>query len=176
MAKIGSLTGKDGLNVYPGTIPQAVIDPSTKKNIRTELNELYEESVVMEDDSEEADVVETVAADTATKALQDWDGNDIRTTYLKDAPKDGNQYVRNNGAWEQVEVPDAVTVDSSMSDSSTNPVQNKVVKAYSDNNLSTAKTYAKTYADGLFKVVTEAEYTALGSTVNSDGVIYFITE
>ena len=49
MAQIGSLKGQDGLNVYPGTIPQAVIDPSTKKNLRTELDELYNESIVMEE-------------------------------------------------------------------------------------------------------------------------------
>lgn len=132
MAKIGSLTGENGVNVYPGTIPQAVIDPSTKKNLRTELDELYNESIVMEEGEVNVPDVEAVAADTATKTLQDWDGNDIRTTYLKDAPKDGKQYVRNNGGWEQVEVPDAVTVDSVISASSKNPVQNKVVKAYID--------------------------------------------
>lgn len=161
MAKIGSLTGQDGTNVYPGTIPQAVIDPTTKKNLRNELDDFYVESVVMEEDSEEDDVVESVAADTATKALQDWDGNDIRTTYLKDAPKDGNKYARNNGAWVKVEEAEQITVDSAMSDSSTNPVQNKVVKAY---------------VDGKMAVVTEAQYAALGSAVNSNGVIYFITE
>lgn len=143
MAQIGSLKGQDGLNVYPGTIPQAVIDPSTKKNLRTELDELYNESIVMEEDETDVPDVETVAADTSTKALQDWDGNDIRTTYLK---------ITNYKE---------VSVDSSMSASSTNPVQNKVVKAY---------------VDGKFAVVTEAQYTALGSKVNSDGVIYFITE
>jgi len=113
MAQIGSLKGQDGLNVYPGTIPQAVIDPSTKKNLRDELDEFYSESLAVEDDSEEIADLETVAADTATKALQDWDGNDIRATYLK----------RNGIA-----------------------------------------------------VVTESQYTALGDAVNSDGVIYFITE
>lgn len=161
MAQIGSLKGQDGLNVYPGTIPQAVIDPSTKKNLRDELDEFYSESLAIEEDSTDIPDVETVAADTATKALQDWDGNDIRATYLKDAPKDGKQYVRNNGGWEEIEVPDAVTVDSVMSASSTNPVQNKVVKAY---------------VDGKFAVVTEVQYEALGSAVNSNGVIYFITE
>lgn len=113
MAQIGSLNGKDGKNIYPGTIPQAVIDPSTKKNLRTELDELYNESIVMEEDETEVPDVETIAADTATKSLQDWDGNDIRNTYLK----------RNGIA-----------------------------------------------------VVTEAQYTALGDAVNSNGVIYFITE
>jgi hypothetical protein len=48
-----------------------------------------------------------------------------------------------------------------MSSTSTNPVQNKVVKSY---------------IDGLFAVVTEDEYEAFGSVVNTNGVIYFITE
>lgn len=157
MAKIATLKGKNG-DVYPGTIPQAVIDPSTKKTLRKELDDLYMESVVMEEDSSGVEPPVVVAADTATKALQDWDGNDIRTAYLKDAPKDGNQYTRKGGAWVKAE---QVTVDSTMNNSSTNPVQNKVVKSY---------------IDGLFDVVTEAEYAALGNAVNSNGVIYFITE
>ena len=113
MAKIGSLKGENGLNVYPGTIPQAVIDPNTKKNLRTELDEFYNESIVMEEDETDVPDVESIAADTATKALQDWDGNDIRTTYMK---------------------------------------RNGIV------------------------VLTESEYTTLGDSVNSDGIIYFITE
>ena len=160
MAKIATLKGKNG-DVYPGTIPQAVIDPSTKKTLRNELDDLYMEAVVMEEDSSGVEPPVVVAADTATKALQDWDGNDIRTAYLKDAPKDGNQYARKGGAWVKVEEAEQVTVDSVMSDSSSNPVQNKVVKSY---------------IDGLFDVVTEAEYAALGNAVNSNGVIYFITE
>ena len=161
MAKIAALKGKNGVDFYPGTIPQAVIDPSTKKNLRTELDDFYMKSVEMEDDSEETDIVETIAADTATKTLNDWDGNDIRTTYLKDAPKDGSQYVRKGGAWVNIEEPEKVIIDSVMSNSSTNPVQNKIVKSY---------------IDGLFDVVTEAEYAALGNVVNTNGVVYFITE
>ena len=158
MAKIAALKGKNGTNVYPGTIPQAVVDPFTKKTLRNELDELYEETIVIDEENDSTDV-ESTSADTATKALKDWDGNDIRSTYLKDAPKDSKQYARKNGVWE--EIPKAVTVDSSMSSTSTNPVQNKVVKSY---------------IDGLFDVVTEAEYLALGSVVNTNGVIYFITE
>ena len=83
MAKIATLKGKNGTDVYPGTIPQAVIDPSTKKTLRNELDDLYMEAVVMEEDSSGVEPPAVVAADTATKALQDWDGNDIRTSYLK---------------------------------------------------------------------------------------------
>ena len=32
-----------------------------------------------------------------------------------------------------------------------------------------------TWVDTTFKIVTESEYTALGETVNTDGVLYFVT-
>lgn len=43
MGKIGKLTGKNGgsrVTVYPITIPQAVVDPTTKKKLRDELDEI----------------------------------------------------------------------------------------------------------------------------------------
>ena len=43
MGKIGRLTGKSGeenITIYPLTIPQAVIDPDTKKKLRDELDEI----------------------------------------------------------------------------------------------------------------------------------------
>lgn len=55
------------------------------------------------------------SATSATKATQDGDGNVISTTYAKKS-----------------EIPEGVTVDSEMSTTSTNPVQNKVVKAAID--------------------------------------------
>ena len=172
MAKIAKVTGENGMNVYPGTIPQAVIDPFTKKTVRDELDDIQANALTIEEGDDEIPEVDSVAADTSTKALQDWDGNDIRTTYLKDAPKDGGHYTRKDGKWNKVVIPNVLTVDSAISSTSSTPVQNKAVKAYVDN----AKTEAKNYADGLFKVVTEAQYIALGSVVNSDGVVYFITE
>lgn len=54
-----------------------------------------------------------------------------------------------------------VGVDAYMSDTSVNPVQNAVVKQYIDSRM---------------VAVTEAEYEALGDSVNSDGVLYLITE
>ena len=179
MAKIAKVTGENGMNVYPGTIPQAVIDPFTKKTVRDELDDIQANALTIEEGDDEIPEVDSVAADTSTKALQDWDGNDIRTTYLKDAPKDGGHYARKDGKWDKIVIPNAITVDSAISSTSANPVQNKVVKTYVDNAVSggvtEAKNYAKSYADGLIKVVTASQYSALGSVVNSDGVIYFIT-
>lgn len=43
MGKIGKLTGKSGgsrVTIYPITIPQAVVDPTTKKKLRDELDEI----------------------------------------------------------------------------------------------------------------------------------------
>lgn len=43
MGKIGKLTGKNGgsrVTIYPITIPQAVVDPTTKKKLRDELDEI----------------------------------------------------------------------------------------------------------------------------------------
>lgn len=54
-----------------------------------------------------------------------------------------------------------IGVDAYMSDTSVNPVQNAVVKQYIDSRM---------------VAVTEAEYEALGDSVNSDGVLYLITE
>lgn len=49
---------------------------------------------------------------------------------VEEAPKDGNNYVRNNGQCSQlVEVPEsgAIAVDTELSDSSVNPVQNRAI-------------------------------------------------
>lgn len=54
-----------------------------------------------------------------------------------------------------------IGVDAYMSDTSVNPVQNAVVKQYIDSRM---------------VAVTEEEYEALGDSVNSDGVLYLITE
>lgn len=60
-------------------------------------------------------VAKAAEADTATKATQDAQGNVIDTTYAK-----------------KTEIPQGAVVDDSLSASSTNPVQNKVVKAEFD--------------------------------------------
>ena len=53
---------------------------------------------------------------------------------VEEAPKDGNNYIRSNGQWTQL--PNSgggtVVVDSQMSSTSVNPVQNKVIKKYVD--------------------------------------------
>lgn len=59
------------------------------------------------------------------------------------------------------ETDNIIGVDAYMSDTSVNPVQNAVVKQYIDSRM---------------VAVTEAEYEALGDSVNSDGVLYLITE
>ena len=59
------------------------------------------------------------------------------------------------------ETDNIIGVDAYMSDTSVNPVQNAVVKQYIDSRM---------------VEVTEAEYEALGDSVNSDGVLYLITE
>lgn len=114
-------------------------------------------------------------------------GNTVIGSSIQEAPMDGSQYVRQDGSWIEVpagfiaqdsepidtdvlwidtdddnaDVNNTISVDAYMSDTSTNPVQNQVVKGY---------------IDGLFQVVTEAEYEALGDVVNTNGVFYFITE
>lgn len=48
MGKIGRLSGKSGdenITIYPLTIPQAVIDPDTKKKLRDELDEIKQSAV-----------------------------------------------------------------------------------------------------------------------------------
>lgn len=44
MAKITKLTGREGLNLFPVTVPQAVIDPTSKKTLRQELDEISSSS------------------------------------------------------------------------------------------------------------------------------------
>lgn len=60
-------------------------------------------------------VAKATEADTATKATQDAQGNVINTTYAK-----------------KTEIPQGAVVDDALSSTSTNPVQNKVVKAEFD--------------------------------------------
>lgn len=70
-------------------------------------------------------VAKSTEADTATKATKDAQGNVIETTYAK-----------------KTEIPQGSVVDDSLSSTSVNPVQNKVVKAEFDNvnsNLSELK-------------------------------------
>ena len=59
---------------------------------------------------------------------------------VQEAPKDGKTYGRNNGQWSEIVGGEggSIVVDTEMSDSSTNTVQNKVIKSYVDSN-NTAK-------------------------------------
>ncbi len=113
-----------------------------------------EEALVLSGSGEETEIPETINADTSSIALGDWDGNDIRTTYLKksDISSALSNYITTS------------KVDSSMSASSNNPVRNSVVKSYVDNAVS-----EKVSTDGTItniRSITQSEYDAL-ATKNS---------
>lgn len=51
------------------------------------------------------------------------------STKLDDAPKDNKKYARQNGLWASITEGSQITVDSSISETSVNPVQNKIIYA-----------------------------------------------
>ena len=85
--------------------------------------------------------------------------------------KAGTSVYCDGSQWNLFTVASDITVDSAMSDSSENPVQNKVIKGYVDNAASTAEQAAKDYADtaignldaaavgGSGKIITEVSQT-----------------
>lgn len=54
--------------------------------------------------------------------------------FVSDATADSKQYVRKNNAWEEVTIPE-ITVDDSLSATSVNPIQNKVVTTALDSKV-----------------------------------------
>ena len=93
-------------------------------------------------------------ASVAEKAFQDGDGNTISSTYVKTvngiAPDtNGNVAITASGGGGT-----NITVDSTLSSTSTNPVQNKVIKEALDNKLDIAGTAAKATADGEGNAIT----------------------
>ena len=65
-------------------------------------------------------------------------------------------------------IPVAVTVDSAMSSSSTNPVQNKVIKSALDNKSDAATTYSKTEVDNLISEAIADVSDLIGSAIAAE--------
>lgn len=120
---------------------------------------VYDDSTVKE--SIQNIVNGTTQVGNATKATQDAKGNVIDTTYAK-----------------KTEVPQGTVIDDALSSTSTNPVQNKVVKAEFDKVNSNLDDYEQRgflsrniakYDISLYKGKTAG----VDATVNSDGTISF---
>lgn len=100
---------------------------------------------------------------TALRATQDSDGNIINTTYAKKSDisgmvksvnnvkpdSNGNVAITVSGGGS------SVTVDTALSATSTNPVQNKVIKEALDGKLGKNETAARATQDGAGNVITE---------------------
>ena len=65
----------------------------------------------------------------------------------------------------------SITIDDTLSDTSTNPVQNKVVKQAIDNKAD--KTIATTSADGLMSAADKAKLDSLSSSGGKDFLKYY---
>lgn len=106
-------------------------------------------------------------AATATKATQDADGNVISSTYAKTADLAS---VATSGSYNDLKdtptIPDAVTVDTAMSSTSTNPVQNKVIYEELSNAVIGLKKLIVTKANtaDLATVATSGSYNDLSDT------------
>lgn len=99
---------------------------------------------------------------TALRATQDSDGNIINTTYAKKSDISGMVKSVNNIKPDSngnvaitVSGGGNVTVDTALSATSTNPVQNKVIKAALDGKLGKNETAARATQDGAGNVITE---------------------
>ena len=88
-------------------------------------------------------------ADSATKATQDAAGNVIADTYATKA-----------------EIPDEITVDAALSTDSTNPVQNKVVKAALDKKLENTATGTGSLSTGGATPATAANTVVIGDAAS----------
>ena len=88
-------------------------------------------------------------ADSATKATQDAAGNVIADTYATKA-----------------EIPDEITVDTALSADSTNPVQNKVVKAALDKKLENTATGTGSLSTGGATPATAANTVVIGDAAS----------
>ncbi len=115
----------------PITVPDAVIDPSTGKNLS---------AVIIEHATEIA--AAQAAADSALNAVGNSSGHTHDDRYYTEAEIDsklsGKAAASHTHTASQISgLPTAITVDSALSSTSNNPVQNQVVKAALDGKLPT---------------------------------------
>ena len=146
------------------------------------------DGIVTVNSATSADTATTATSATnATKATQDASGNVITTTYatktelstgLADkANVDDLATVATSGSYNDLtNKPTIPTVDSALSSSSTNPVQNKVINSALAGKLSTTGTAAKATADAngnniVNTYATKSQITALDSTSSGTGAV-----
>ena len=83
-------------------------------------------------------------------------GNDEKGFELPEGGSEGQVLKKSGGAviWANDETGETITVDSSLSDSSTNPVQNKVIKGALDNKANSSHTHNQSDINGLTDALT----------------------
>ena len=103
----------------------------------------------------------TVTVNTATNVISDYQTGAI----VLETEGNGSKFLSNNGTYKEIPQPDL----------SNYLAKNNTTEFTPTNDYEPA---TKKYVDDhspLSKIVTESEYSALGDSVNTDGVLYFVT-